>query len=91
MLPLHKRGFLLPSRHEDNFQIILNQRLELMRLKQTHENESRVFYQSELQTISGDAPERSRHLGAAYPLDLRPLEGFPLLISDLLVLPEEGG
>ena len=68
-----------------------NQRLELMRLKQTYENENRVYYQNELQNISSDTSEKSRHWGAACRLDLRPLEGFPLLISDLLVLPEGGG
>ena len=38
-----------------------NQRLELMRLKQTYENENRVYYQNELQNILSDASERSRH------------------------------
>ena len=44
-----------------------------MRLKQTHENENNVFFENELQHISNDTSERSRHLGAACPLDLRPL------------------
>ena len=44
LLPLHKQRFLLPSRHEYNFQKIHNQRLELRRLKQTYENENPVYY-----------------------------------------------
>ena len=82
LLRLPKQGFLLPSRHEYNFQKIHNQRLELRRLKQTYENENPVYYQNELQHISNDTSERSRHLGAASVCDLRPLEDFPLFISD---------
>ena len=44
LLRLPKQGFLLPSRHEYNFQKIHNQRLELRRLKQTYENENPVYY-----------------------------------------------
>ena len=54
-----------------------NQRLELMRLKQTYENENCVYYQNELLNISSDTSERSRHWGAACRLDFRPLGGFP--------------
>ena len=82
LLRLSKQGFLLPSRHEYNFQKIHNQRLELRRLKQIYENENTVFYQNELQNISSGTSERSRHLGAASVCDLRPLEAFPLFISD---------
>ena len=62
-----------------------NQRLELMRLKQTYESENRVYYQNELQNISSDSTERSRHLSAACTLDIRPLEGFPLFIFGKMV------
>ena len=82
LLRLSKQGFLLPSRHEYNFQKIHNQRLELRRLKQIYENENTVFYQNELQNISSGTSERSRHLGAASVCDPRPLGGFPLFISD---------
>ena len=63
LLHLPKQGFLLPSRHGYNFQIMYNQRLELRRLKQTHENENPVYYQNELQKISSGTSERSRQLG----------------------------
>ena len=63
LLRPHNRGFLLPSRLKDNFQKIHNQRPELMRLKQTYENENHVYYQNELQNISSNTSERSRHLG----------------------------
>ena len=56
-----------------------------MRLKETYENENHVFYQNELQNISSGTSERSRHLGAACPLDLRPLEGFPLFTFGKIV------
>ena len=82
LLRLSKQGFLLPSRHEYNFQKIHNQRLELRRLKQIYENENTVFYQNELQNISSDTSEGSHQLGAASVCDLRPLEAFPLFISD---------
>ena len=85
LLCRHGRGFLLPSRHENNFQKIYNQRPELMRLKQTYESENRVYYQNELQNISSDSTERSRHLSAACTLDIRPLEGFPLFIFGKIV------
>ena len=83
LLRLPKQGFLLPSRHESNFYKMYNQRQKLMRLKQTHENENNVFFENELQHISNDNSERSLQLGAACPLDLRPLGGFPLFISYL--------
>ena len=83
LLRLLKQGFLLPSRHESNFYKMYNQRLELMRLNQTYENENPVYYQHELQNISSGTSERSRQLGAASVCDLRPLEGFPLFISYL--------
>ena len=67
-----------------------NQRLELRRLKQIYENENPVYYQNELQNISSGTSERSRHLRAASVCDPRPLGDFPLFISGLLVLPEEG-
>ena len=72
----------MPSRHEYNFYKMYNQRLELRRLKQTYENENPVYYQNELQNISSGTSERSRQLGAASVCDLRPLEAFPLFISD---------
>ena len=82
LLHLYSQGLLLPSRHEYNFYKMYNQRLELRRLKQIYENENTVFYQNELQNISSGTSERSRHLGAASVCDLRPLEAFPLFISD---------
>ena len=85
LLRLHNQGFLVPSRHERNFYKMLNQRLELMRLKQTYETENRVFYQNELQNVSSDTSEGSRHLSAACTLDIRPLEGFPLFIFGKMV------
>ena len=48
-----------------------------MQLKQTYENENRVYYQNELLNISSDTPERTRHWGAALVSDPGPLEGFP--------------
>ena len=77
LLHLRSQGFLLPRRYESNFYKIYNQRQKLMRLKETYENENHVFYQNELQNISSGTSERSRHLGAACPLDLRPFESFP--------------
>ena len=77
LLCLHEQGFLLPRRYESNFFKMYYHREKLMRLKETYENENHVFYQNELQNISSGTSERSRHLGAACPLDLRPFESFP--------------
>ena len=83
LLCLHEQGFLLPRRYESNFFKMYYHREKLKHLRQTYEKENSVFFENELEYTLNDNSERSRQLGAACPLDLRPLRGFPLFISHL--------
>ena len=85
LLCLHEQGFLLPRRYESNFFKMYYHREKLKHLRQTYEKENSVFFENELEYTLNDNSERSRQLGAACPLDLRPLEGFPLFIFGKVV------
>ena len=91
LLCLHEQGFLLPRRYESNFFKMYYHREKLKHLRQTYEKENSVFFENELEYTLNDNSERSRQLGAACPLDLRPLEGFPLFISYLWGTSWRGG
>ena len=73
LLCLHEQGFLLPRRYESNFFKMYYHREKLKHLRQTYEKENSVFFENELEYTLNDNSERSRQLGAACPLDLRPL------------------
>ena len=62
----------MPRRYESNFFKMYYHREKLKHLRQTYEKENSVFFENELEYTLNDNSERSRQLGAACPLDLRP-------------------